>query len=117
MADFSLALNDDQLELQKWVHDFAATVVRPAAHEWDEREEFPYPIVEEAAKISFGKVGSLTSATAEPSLSRSYPRTERAPLMVRVGAPPSSGTCTRCCSPLSSIMTNTLLPSGAKRGP
>jgi acyl-CoA dehydrogenase len=52
MADgFSLALSDDQLELQKWVHDFAATVVRPAAHEWDEREEFPYPIVEEAAKI------------------------------------------------------------------
>jgi acyl-CoA dehydrogenase len=26
-------------------------VVRPAAHEWDEREEFPWPIVEEAAKI------------------------------------------------------------------
>jgi len=51
MAEFSLALSDDQLELQKWVHDFAATVVRPAAHEWDEREEFPYPIVEEAAKI------------------------------------------------------------------
>jgi len=52
MADgFSLSLSEDQLELQKWVHDFAATVVRPAAHEWDEREEFPYPIVEEAAKI------------------------------------------------------------------
>src|SRR5689334_20495143 len=51
MADFSLALNEDQLQLQKWVHDFAENVVRPAAEEWDEREEFPWPIVEEAAKI------------------------------------------------------------------
>ena len=51
MAEFSLSLNEDQLQIQKWVHDFAESVVRPAAHEWDEREEFPYPIVEEAAEI------------------------------------------------------------------
>ena len=35
MADFSLALNEDQLQIQKWIHDFAENVVRPAAHEWD----------------------------------------------------------------------------------
>src|SRR3954465_14033374 len=51
MTEFSLALNEDQLQIQKWVHDFAESVVRPAAHEWDEREEFPRPIVEEAARI------------------------------------------------------------------
>ncbi|MGI8937489.1 MAG: acyl-CoA dehydrogenase family protein [Iamia sp.] len=51
MSDFSLALNEDQLQLQKWVHDFAANVIRPAAEEWDEKEEFPWPVVEEAAKI------------------------------------------------------------------
>jgi acyl-CoA dehydrogenase len=51
MAEFSLALNEDQLQIQKWIHDFAEKVVRPAAHEWDEREEFPYPIVQEAANI------------------------------------------------------------------
>jgi alkylation response protein AidB-like acyl-CoA dehydrogenase len=51
MSDFSLELSEDQQQIQKWVHDFAATVVRPAAHEWDEREEFPWPIVQEAAKI------------------------------------------------------------------
>jgi len=33
------------------VHDFAAEVVRPAAAEWDEKEEFPWPVLEEAAKI------------------------------------------------------------------
>jgi alkylation response protein AidB-like acyl-CoA dehydrogenase len=51
MADFSLELNEDQLQIQKWVHDFAETVVRPAGHEWDEREETPWPIIEEAARI------------------------------------------------------------------
>ena len=50
-SDFSLHLNEDQLQIQKWVHDFAEDVVRPAADEWDEREEFPWPIVQEAAKI------------------------------------------------------------------
>jgi alkylation response protein AidB-like acyl-CoA dehydrogenase len=51
VPEFSLALNEDQLQIQKWVHDFAENVVRPAAHEWDEREETPWPIIEEAAKI------------------------------------------------------------------
>ena len=51
MSDFSMKLNEDQLTLQKWVHGFAEDVMRPAAEEWDEREEFPWPIVEEAAQI------------------------------------------------------------------
>ena len=51
MAEFSMDLNEDQLQIQKWVHDFAETVIRPAAHEWDEREETPWPIIEEAAKV------------------------------------------------------------------
>ena len=51
MADFNLSLNDEQQQLKDWVHDFAADVIRPNAHEWDEREEFPWPIVKEAAKI------------------------------------------------------------------
>jgi alkylation response protein AidB-like acyl-CoA dehydrogenase len=51
MAEFSLELSEDQLQLQKWVHEFAVDVIRPNAEEWDEREEFPYPIVEQAAEI------------------------------------------------------------------
>jgi acyl-CoA dehydrogenase len=50
MGDFSLQLNEDQVQIQHWVHEFAAEVVRPAAHEWDEREEMPWPIIKEAAK-------------------------------------------------------------------
>ena len=51
MAEFSLALNEDQLQLEKWVHDFAENVMRPQAEEWDEKEEFPWPFVAEAAEI------------------------------------------------------------------
>ena len=51
MAEFSLQLSEDQLQLQKWVHDFAEEVIRPAGSEWDRREETPWPILEEAAKI------------------------------------------------------------------
>ena len=47
----SFDLTEDQLELQRWIHDFAAEVVRPAAAEYDEREEFPWPVLQEAAKI------------------------------------------------------------------
>jgi alkylation response protein AidB-like acyl-CoA dehydrogenase len=47
----SFELDQDHLDLRSWVHDFAAEVVRPAAAEWDEREEFPWPVLEEAAKI------------------------------------------------------------------
>jgi alkylation response protein AidB-like acyl-CoA dehydrogenase len=47
----SFELGDDHLQLRSWIHDFAAEVIRPAASEWDEREEFPWPVLEEAAKI------------------------------------------------------------------
>ena len=47
----SFELDQDLLELRSWLHDFAAEVIRPSAAEWDEREEFPWPVVEEAAKI------------------------------------------------------------------
>jgi len=48
---FSLELTQDQKDIRDWVHGFAADVVRPAAHEWDEKEQTPWPIIEEAAKI------------------------------------------------------------------
>jgi hypothetical protein len=48
---FSLELSGDLREMRDWVHEFAASVIRPAAGEWDEREETPWPILEEAAKI------------------------------------------------------------------
>jgi alkylation response protein AidB-like acyl-CoA dehydrogenase len=51
MAEFSLSLSEEQRELRDWVHGFARDVVRPAAAEWDEREETPWPLIQEAAKV------------------------------------------------------------------
>ncbi|MFZ9630128.1 MAG: acyl-CoA dehydrogenase family protein [Ilumatobacteraceae bacterium] len=65
MADF--ALNDDQLQIKDWVHTFAADVVRPAAHEWDEREEFPWPIVEQAAQVGLYGWEFMSSSFADPT--------------------------------------------------
>src|SRR2546429_5910424 len=48
---FSLDPGPGLREMRDWVHGFAANVIRPAAAEWDEREETPWPIIEEAAKI------------------------------------------------------------------
>jgi len=48
---FTLELNQDQQDIRDWVHGFAEGVVRPAAEEWDEREETPWPVIQEAAKI------------------------------------------------------------------
>ena len=50
MTGFTLELTEDQQTLQKWVHEFAETVIRPVASEWDEREETPWPVIQEAAK-------------------------------------------------------------------
>jgi acyl-CoA dehydrogenase len=47
----SFALTDDQVQLRDWIHEFAERTIRPAAEEWDEREETPWPIIQEAAKI------------------------------------------------------------------
>ncbi|MBT8462733.1 MAG: acyl-CoA dehydrogenase [Acidimicrobiia bacterium] len=67
MPDFSLDLNEDQLQLQKWVHDFAEGVVRPAAEEWDEREETPWPIIQEAAQVGLYSFEFFLNAFGDPS--------------------------------------------------
>jgi acyl-CoA dehydrogenase len=64
---FSLALSQDQKDIRDWVHGFAADVVRPAAHEYDEREETPWPIIKEAAKIGLYGFEGLAQFFADPT--------------------------------------------------
>jgi alkylation response protein AidB-like acyl-CoA dehydrogenase len=51
MSEFSLTLGEDLIQMRDWVRGFAGSVIRPAAAEWDEREQTPWPVLEEAAKI------------------------------------------------------------------
>jgi acyl-CoA dehydrogenase len=64
---FSLELTQDQKDIREWVHGFAADVIRPAAHEWDEREETPWPIIQEAAKIGLYGFEGLAQFFADPT--------------------------------------------------
>ncbi|MGO8723648.1 MAG: acyl-CoA dehydrogenase family protein [Acidimicrobiales bacterium] len=67
MGDFSMELNEDQQQVLEWVHNFAENVVRPAAHDWDEREETPWPIIEEAARIGLYSFDFIANCYADPT--------------------------------------------------
>jgi acyl-CoA dehydrogenase len=64
---FSLELSQDQRDIRDWVHGFAEAVVRPAAAEWDEREETPWPIIAEAQRIGLYGFEGLAQFWADES--------------------------------------------------
>jgi acyl-CoA dehydrogenase len=64
---FSMQLSQDQKDIREWVHGFAADVMRPAAHEWDEKEQTPWSIIQEAAKIGLYGFEGLAQFYADPS--------------------------------------------------
>jgi acyl-CoA dehydrogenase len=66
-AQFSLELTQDQRDIREWVHGFAAGVVRPVAAEWDEREETPWPVIQEAAKIGLYSFEGFAQFWADPT--------------------------------------------------
>ena len=66
-AVFNLELSDDQRDVRDWVHGFAEQMVRPAAAEWDEREETPWPVIQEAAKIGLYGFEGIAQFWMDPS--------------------------------------------------
>lgn len=64
---FSLELSDDVIEVRDWVHKFSAEVIRPAAAEWDEREETPWPVIQEATKVGLYSPDFFAQQSVEPS--------------------------------------------------
>jgi alkylation response protein AidB-like acyl-CoA dehydrogenase len=66
-SSFSMDLSPDVREMRDWVHEFAETVIRPAGSEWDEREETPWPILEQASKIGLYSLDFFAQQWLEPS--------------------------------------------------
>ncbi|MEI7692242.1 MAG: acyl-CoA dehydrogenase family protein [Actinomycetes bacterium] len=66
-APFNLALSDEQKEIRDWAHGFAEDVIRPAGEEWDEREETPWPVIQEAAKIGLYGFEGTAQFFADPT--------------------------------------------------
>jgi alkylation response protein AidB-like acyl-CoA dehydrogenase len=66
-SGFCLDLTPDVREMRNWLHGFAEQVIRPAGAEWDEREQTPWPIIEEAAKIGLYSLDFFAQQWLEPS--------------------------------------------------
>ena len=61
--DFQLA--EDQLTAKKWAHEFAETEIRPVAPEYDETEEFPWPVVKKAAEVGLYSLEFYTEMSGQ----------------------------------------------------
>src|ERR1700738_1043315 len=66
-AAFSLELPEGVVHVRDWVHKFAAEVIRPAAAEWDDREETPWPVIQEAAKAGRNSPEFFAQQAGEPT--------------------------------------------------
>lgn len=64
---FGFDLTDDQTEMRDWAHGFAQDVMRPAAAEWDEREETPWPVIKQAAEIGLYSFDTLAELWGDPT--------------------------------------------------
>jgi acyl-CoA dehydrogenase len=64
-VDFSLT--EEQQELQKWAHEFAEREIRPVAAEYDESEEFPWPVLKKAADAGLYSVDIYMQAQSDPT--------------------------------------------------
>jgi alkylation response protein AidB-like acyl-CoA dehydrogenase len=64
-VDFSLT--EEQIELKKWAHEFAEKEIRPAAAEYDESEEFPWPVLKKAAEAGLYSIDIYLQAQQDPT--------------------------------------------------
>ena len=61
------SLTEDQLELKKWAHEFAEKEIRPVAAEYDESEEFPWPVLKKAAEAGLYSVDIYLQSQQDPT--------------------------------------------------
>src|SRR6476659_1507413 len=64
---FTLELTDEQQALREKTQTFARAVIRPAAPEYDRAQEFPWPVVEEAARQDLYNWELYAELSADPS--------------------------------------------------
>ncbi|MFJ9775030.1 acyl-CoA dehydrogenase family protein [Kitasatospora sp. NPDC101157] len=62
-----MELDTDLVEMRTWARGFARNVLRPAAAEWDEREEVAWPVIQEAAKIGLYSLDFFFTQSLEPT--------------------------------------------------
>ncbi|MFN2641996.1 MAG: acyl-CoA dehydrogenase family protein [Actinomycetota bacterium] len=65
MANF--ALTEEQTEFRKFLREFAEKEIRPVAAEYDETEEFPWPVVKKAAEVGIYDFNFYVQAGSDES--------------------------------------------------
>lgn len=61
-------LSEDHLTTEKWVHEFAEKEIRPVASQYDETEEFPWPVLKKAAEVGlYGLEFYMETLAADPT--------------------------------------------------
>lgn len=60
-------LPSDVADARTWAHDFAVKYIRPAAAGYDEREETPWPVIQDAARAGLYTPEFALHAFADPS--------------------------------------------------
>src|SRR4051812_46873540 len=64
---FTLELTDEQQALRSKAQAFAREVIRPAAPEYDREQEFPWPVIEEAARSGLYQWELYAELSADPT--------------------------------------------------
>ena len=64
---FTLELTDEQQALREKAAAFAREVIRPAASEYDKQQEFPWPVIEEAARQDLYRWELYAELSVEPT--------------------------------------------------
>src|SRR6476661_8522158 len=64
---FTLELTDEQEALREKAHAFARDVIRPAAPHHDREQEFPWPVIEEAAQAGLYNWELYAELSADPT--------------------------------------------------
>ena len=60
-------LTEEHVELRKWAHEFAEKEIRPVASEYDESEEFPWPVLKKAAETGLYGVDIYLQHQQDPT--------------------------------------------------
>ena len=63
----SFELTDEQRDIRAWVHEFAEREIRPVAHQYDESEEFPWPVVKKAAEAGLYSADFMLQGLGDPT--------------------------------------------------
>ena len=66
-------LSEDHQTVKKWAHEFAEQEIRPVASQYDETEDFPWPVVKKAAEVGLYSLDFYTEMVGQDGTGLTMP--------------------------------------------